>query len=258
MALTQLNAASAGISRLRTKGGPKPDTLYDLLNGFVDASGAINSRPGTEIDYSLPSGSIDMCAFDGGLVVFSHEIVPDMPEGVTCEVLTHPEDPEIALVKIHFAGPFLGYLYVTAEFEDGNIYDFWLQSAQTWQSNTVYTPSDLVQPTIPNGFVYRPHRISSAGVIWSPGERREIGEVVEPTVFNGFDYIVVEAHGSPPRSGDVEPQWPVEEGQVVVEEADVPVAPPPSQTQPPPSVPPRYGNPGGSTPRHDSGSWQVQ
>lgn len=250
MAMFQLNAASGGINRQRIKGGPKPDNLYDILNGYVDDSGAVVSRPGVVQQHDLPAGTIGMCAFAGGLVVFSHVVVGAAPAGVTVEVLPHPLDVnDVPLREIHYAGPFLGSLYVTAEFEDGVVCDYWLETAETWQANRNYLPDALVQPTTPNGYAYRASRTGSPGVVWAAGVERAVGDVVEPRVFNGFEYVCIEAEGSPPRSGATEPNWPAAAGAIMIEEADVDLAPPSSQQQPPGSaVPPRYTNPGGSVP----------
>ena len=40
-----LTAVKAGITRLRTKAGAARESLYDLLNGYVDASRKMKSRP---------------------------------------------------------------------------------------------------------------------------------------------------------------------------------------------------------------------
>lgn len=271
MALFQLNAASGGINRQRIKGGPKPDNLYDILNGYVDASGAVLSRPGSETRFDLPAGTKGLCVFQGEFVVFSHKVVEDMPAGVRLEVLAHPgidEDPdaptnpededepvvEIPIKEIHYAGPFLGALYVTAEFEDGAVRDYWLQQAEAWQPETSYTPGQLAQPTAPNGLVYRPSRVGAAGKLWEPNVERKVGDVVEPTTFNGFEYVVVQAEGQPARSGAVEPAWATKEGAATVEEADVAPEAGGGQQAPGAAVPPRYDNPGGSTPRAGGGS----
>lgn len=264
MARFQLNAASGGINRQRVKGGPKPDNLYDILNGYVDASGAVLSRPGTQLAYSLPAGTIGVCAFDGKLVVFSREPKTGLPPGVVCEVLTHPDDEgrdpgqsPVELKQIHYAGPFLGYLYVTAEFEDGGVYDYWLESAETWAANTHYGPGQSVQPLTPNGYTYRANRMGTPGPVWAAGVERKVGDVVEPTVANGYEYVCIEAIGSPPRSGQAEPKWPTQDGEVVIEEADVTLAPPTQQQPPSTPVPPRYSNPGGSTPGGGGGgNWE--
>ena len=275
MALYQLNAASGGINRQRIKGGPKPDNLYDILNGYVDASGAVQSRPGTAEVFALPPGTKGLCVFQGGFVAFSHKVVEGMPAGVTLQVLAHPggddepdpdeppvddDEPEpvvdIPIKEIHYAGPFLGALYVTAEFVDGVVRDYWLQTADAWQADTAYMPGQLVRPTTPNGLVYRPRRVGAAGEVWAPNVERKLGDVVEPTVFNGYEYVVVDAVGQPPRSGATEPQWATKEGAATIEQADVALGGGGQQQTPGTSVPPRYGNPGGSAPR-DGGPGDV-
>lgn len=245
--LQQLNSAKAGISRLRTKGGADKESLYDLVNGYVDASNAVQSRPGTVEDYVLPAGSRGMCAFNGGLVVFASEAVA-VPAGVTCEILIHPNDPLATLVEIHYAGPFLGSLYVVAEWSDGAVFHYWLQSAPTWQANTTYSLYDHVSPTVLNGFAYKAHRLTEPGALWTADAEHSVGDVVEPTVFNGFEYVCIEAYGTPARSGSVEPAWIAQDGALVTEEADLSPSGGGGQTVPPPTVPPRYDNPGGNQP----------
>ena len=55
-----INALTAGINRLRTKGGASNDGLYDLLNGYVTLAGTIVSRPGTVEDATLPAGTVGL------------------------------------------------------------------------------------------------------------------------------------------------------------------------------------------------------
>lgn len=253
--LQQLNTARGGINRLRTKGGPSKEILYDLLNGYVDASGAAVSRPGTVQDYTLTPGTKGLCSFDGALVVFSHQVTGGMPAGVTCEVLTHPTNPALALLDIHFASPFLGALYVVAEFADGSVFHYWLESANPWLASTSYLVGEAVTPTAPNGLVYRASRAGEPGPAWAPDVRRAAGDVIEPTVYNGYRYTVIDVQGANPRSGAVEPAWPAQDGATINENTEgSPVTPatggtaPPASTVLPPSIVDRYGNPGGSTP----------
>lgn len=223
MRVVALNALTSGISRLRTKGGADPQTLYDLENAFVTIAGTIKSRPGTVQHAALPAGTKGLCAFNGGLVVFSDQ-EQTMPDGFTCEVLTHPTNSELTLAEIHFAGPFLGYLYVVAEWSDSSVFHYWLRSADEWQAETAYKEGDLVQPTEPNGFVYRAYRLNAAGTPWAPNVARTIGDVVEPTTPSGYQHTVVDTLGTNPRSGEVEPGWATTAGGITIEDADNPSA----------------------------------
>ena len=167
--IVTLNAVDGGISRLRNKGGAKPTELYDLLNGYVTPDGGARSRPGTNEVVQLPAETKGMCAFDNGLVVFSHEpkTVDASTPPVTCEVVPHPDNPDVPLARIHFAGPFLGHLYIVAEYEDATTRHFWLQSWGAWTANTVYALGAVVEPTERNGYGYKATRRYSPGQLWA-------------------------------------------------------------------------------------------
>lgn len=224
--LVQLSGAKDGINRQRIKGGADKDALYDLVNGHVDETGAIVSRPGTVEDYVLPAGTKGLCSANGGLVVFSHQVVAGMPDGVTCEVLANPNDDTQPLKEIHFTAPFLGgdegaYLYVVAEFANGDVYHYWLQGAQTWEAGKSYLPGAVVQPTEPNGLVYRLDSGTGDYEAWTANAARAVGDTVVPTEDNGYYYEVTDTIGSAPRSGPTEPEWVAEDGAKVYEDTDL-------------------------------------
>ncbi|KAK6696998.1 hypothetical protein SNK04_014401 [Fusarium graminearum] len=78
------------------QGRADPSTLYDLMNGYVDQAGVSRSRPGTKNKATLPTGATKgMCAYDGKLIVFSHEpqTIPASTPTVECEVLKHRARP---------------------------------------------------------------------------------------------------------------------------------------------------------------------
>lgn len=254
-----LNAVSGGINRLRTKGGPSPNNLFDGLNCYIDASGAPTSRDGTTIEYQLPAGTKGMTAANGVLVVFSHEVVGPMPSGVTLEVINNPNNPASPIREIHFAGPFLAdasgaILYVVAEFETGETFHYWLQHGSTWQGSTAYQLGDLVVPTVPNGLVYRAERLNPPNPVWQPNVTRTVGEKVEATTFDGNVYEVVATIGANPRSGATEPTWNTPDGALTYEDVDLtPQSSGGTGTTTPPNTPSpdvldRYNNPGGNRP----------
>jgi len=259
--LQQLNASTGGINRLRIKGGPKPTNLYDLVNGYVDASGAPTSRPGTVQDIALPEGTKGLAAFNGGLVVFSHLPLSTGNPKYTVETIGHPTIPTAPLLEIHFAGPFLGYLYVVAEFVNNDVFHYWLQQRTPWAANTVYREGDVVEPTTPNGFAYRATRLTPAGVAWAPDVARTVGDKVEPTVSNGYEYTVIDTYGANPRSGSTEPTWPESDGATVIEDTDgvltsTPTSPTDPSTTLPEDVEDRYGT--GMSGRSGTDSQAVQ
>jgi hypothetical protein len=175
-------------------------------------------------------------------------------------ILTHPELEDddgnpIALEKVHFAEPFLGALYVVAEYavtdsEQGDVHHFWLQPGKPWEPTKIYRHGDIVEPSEPNGLVYRAGRLGDPFPSWQPGTAYAVGARIEPTEYNDFSYEATATEGSSPHSGAIEPNWPTEPGATVTERTDAPDAPdlhiappvtlPPSGEVPQESVRERY------------------
>lgn len=249
-----LTAKKGGINRQQIVGSPPENTLYDLLNGYLYNGQRYVSRPGSVAVYSLPAGDTKgHCIFNGQHVVFA-TTPQTVPSGVLCEVIVHPTSAGETLSVIHFAGPFLGYLFVVAEFGNGDVFYYWLQRQDTWQADTVYRLGDLVEPSTPNGYAYQALRLNDPNPLWAANAQRQIGNTVEPTVADGYYYTVVDTDGANPRSGATEPTWNAADGAYTFEDADY-VTPPSTTTPTGPTVPgntpggnigDRYNNPGGS------------
>lgn len=246
-----LTVLRGGIDRQRTKGGARPDSLYDLVNGQLTDAGTVKNRPGTIRRATLDSTTRGLMSFNGELHTFSHDIVA-VPAGYVLHVLSHPDSlpgDVKTLSKIHFASPFLGYPYVVAEFSDGAVYHYWLRSSGSWAANTPYSTGDVVEPTVANGIGYQATRIGAPYPSWAPNVPRAIGDFVEPTVYNDFYFEAVDTIGATPRSGSVEPNWPVNAGEQVIEDVNgltdstaTTTAPPTASI--PTAVAERYGNNG--------------
>lgn len=239
---------SSGITRLREKGGASPKALYDLVNGYIDQSGSPVSRDGTTVDYTLPTGTKGLCAFEGKLHVFASSALTVTDPTYVVDVLVYP-DPSISasLVKIHFARPFLGFLYVVAEFSTGLIQHYWLQSPAAWTANTVYGINATVSPTVDNGLIYTAVTAITASV-WQSTTAYSVGDEIRPSTDNGYIYQVLSVAGTNPVSGSTEPTWPTQPGAEVFEETDTTTVPSTGQTTTtstssiPPVVIDRYGN----------------
>jgi hypothetical protein len=245
-----LQPLEGGITRIREKGGANPRWLYDCLNGYVDMDGAVQSRPGTTDEIQLPAGTKGLAAVNNGLVVFSHQAVATGNPLVTCEALPHPEGIATEIRWIHFAEPFLGndersFLYVVVEYANGDVYHFWLRLAQDWKASTTYTLGAMVQPTTPNGYLYRAHRLNPAGIKWAANVKRTVGDKVEPTKFSGYEHTVIETIGDNPRSGPTEPDWAEADGGITIEDTGAGTVPPPETgTTTPPTTDPGAGGGG--------------
>jgi hypothetical protein len=240
MRAVDLTTNKGGINRLRVKGAALQDSLYDLENGYITSARTIKGRPGTRRLHTLPAGTVGLVTFNGRLRTFATTQLSGMPDDVDLTVLRSPDGADRTLARIHFAEPFLGFLYVVAEFDDGNIYHYWLRDAAEWEAETVYDSGTLVRPTTGStGVVFRAGRAGSSYPRWVAGAARVVGDKIEPAVYNGFYYEVIAVSGENPRSGQEEPDWPAVEGAQVVESADFsPILPPPPPSPPPTSTPP--------------------
>jgi hypothetical protein len=137
--------------------------------------------------------------------------------------LAHPETVDAvspAITKIHFAAPFLGFLYVVAEFEGGDVFHFWQRTSGVWEASTGYKAGDVVTPTDPTGITYKATRLGSPYPAWQPSVPRAEGDIIEPTVYNNFYYTAIEALGTNVISGLIEPEWSTEPGGLTYETAD--------------------------------------
>jgi hypothetical protein len=256
--VTALTVIRGGINRGRKKGAANQDVLYDLLNGYVTQENEVTVRPGTFRRAVLPAITRGLVAFDGFRHTFAAEVVA-VPTGYKLHVLVHPDFEQgtsggFPLHKIHFAAPYLGFLYVAAEFDVGAtdsepVHHYWLQLAGTWEADKIYKAGDIVEPTVPNGLAYRATRLGSPNPSWAPRVQRTVGDVIEPTVYNDYFYTVVDTAGANPASGLIEPTWPTEPGARITEDTDSGAAPPQAVTTPPENRPvsdvqDRYGVPG--------------
>lgn len=243
-----LNVLKGGINRLRAKGGANPSSLYDLVNGYVAIDGSVRSRHGTQRTVALPAGTKGLVAFNGAMVVFSNVVTPITTAGYSCAVLVDPNDAKQAIKEIHFAAPFMGYLYVVAEFANGDVFHYWLQGGTTWTADTVYHAGVIVTPSTPNGMAYKAVRAGAPLPSWSAAAKHATGDQIEPTVYNDFYYRAVNTLGANPSSGAIEPAWPVSEGAQVNEDTEttpfagvvVPSTQPPGAPLPRISIRDRY------------------
>lgn len=247
-----LFSLKTGITRLRTKGGASAESLYDLVNGYVDDSGSPTIRPGTVGMHHLPTtGTKGAATFNNRIVVFAHTVIETGDDRFICMVLRHPTSPTTLIRTIHYAKPFMGEMFVVAEFTDGEVYAYSMKEPDSWAASTVYLEGQVVQPTTPNGFTYMATRLGAPNPLWAPNIVRAIGDRVEPTTPNGYYYEVTDVQGANPKSGATEPTWPAADGAVVYEDASGATTTPP--TYPPTEGPgyddaDRYDNPGGSRP----------
>lgn len=212
-----LSTPKNGINRLRTKGGANNDSLFDLVNGYVETAGTVRCRPGTRKRATMPFGTAGLSTFAGKLLVFAAVPVSVSDPLVDLVILRHPAGSGSLLSKIHYAAPFLGRMYVVAEFANGDVFHYWVQNPSQWSANTIYQFGAIVQPSAENGFVYK---ITNADptIAWQSNTEKVIGDFVQPTTYTGFKFQATSVTGATPvRTSDTEPEWPATEGATIVE-----------------------------------------
>jgi hypothetical protein len=219
MRQVELTTLRGGINRLKIKGVSKADVLYDLTNAYITAAGTIVAREGTIRNAALNSSTVGLCAANGVLNVFAKTLI-GVPGGYQCNVLVHPTDATQNPVKIWYAKPMMGFLYVVCQFGNGDIFHYWLQSGGVWAANTVYFTDNIVTPSTPNGLAFKAVRDLPPQPTWAADTTTAVNAIVEPTAYTGFVYKAIAVAGTNPHTGSVEPVWPKVENGTIQEFGD--------------------------------------
>ncbi len=199
-----------------------------LTSGYVTIGGQQGSSNDDYVGY------LQDVRITKGLARYSTTYTPAGPFGVGLapsffNAASYP------IKEIHFSAPYLGGIYVVAEFDvpsalaaaNGDTFHYWIQSstgsdnANEWAASTDYNIGDVVIPTSPNGLTYVASRLLPANPVWTPNTLEAIGNIVEPTVANGFKYTVTADAGLNPSTGATEPTWPTSDGATILESSDL-------------------------------------
>ena len=221
-----LTVMNGGINRLRVKGGASAKQLYDLQNAYITNAGSIDPREGTILTASLSTtNTVGLMANDGQFNIFSSQFSSaGLPPGYVLTVLSDPNNTSASPVKIWFAKPFMGFPYVVAQFNNGDIWHYWLQNNGTWTSTTDYTSASIVLPIVLNGLAYQGVRDFPSQPLWTAETTITSASYVEPNTPTGFAYQAVAVAGNPVHTGAVEPVWPAVAGGIVQEFGDFDVS----------------------------------
>lgn len=213
-----LTVLAGGIDRLRVKGGAAANKLYDLQNGYITNAGSISPREGTIRTATLSSSNVGLAAANGVFNIFSSAFsTAALPANYVLNVLSDPNNTTASPTKIWFAKPFMGFPYVVAQFNNGDIVHYWLQNNGTWTSTTDYTSASIVLPPVANGLAYQGVRDFPVQPLWAANTVIASGSYVEPNTPTGFCYQAVAVAGSPAHTGGVEPVWPTVAGGILQE-----------------------------------------
>lgn len=198
-------------------------TLSGGSTDTYEAGAASFSSNGAPLGESLTGFPADCCTWlwETSNIDFDNSI----STAVEFTGLNLTGNAPIAIKEIHFAAPFLGFLYVVAEFEPdssglGSVFHYWVQvneDATTWAANTDHQIGDIVTPTVPNGLFYTASRATQPNPVWAPTTLEQVGNIVEPTIPNGFEFTCISTEGNNPVTGSSEPTWPTADGATVSE-----------------------------------------
>ena len=214
-----------GIDRNRNQSPPRDGTLYDLVNAYLTPGHTLKRRNGFTKQQAL--ASFGLTSYGGKLHTFYSGADPGSNALLTTHKLVCPDGSASALVKVHYAAPLLGYLYVVAEFANGNVSHYYLDNggvtAPTWAATTQHQYGDMVSPTVANGFRYWVQSVLAAAA-WQPGEAVAVNTLVQPTAPNGYVYKCTAVNGPPGFAnfvtGSTEPVWPLAVGATVIEDVE--------------------------------------
>lgn len=211
---------SEGINLLRSKGGASAGALFDLVNGYVTAKRTINARPGAVRAAAFAAGTKGMVGFEGKFHTFTSDpTLVSVDPTVRAHLLRRSTAGSATLSKVHNAFPFLGRLYVVAEFDDGGVQHFWLEEPASRTNSTIYAFGSKVQPITPNGFYYEIATPVSIPT-WTANSAVNVGDYRVPSAGGNLKMKATAVQGpagAQVLTGNTEPTWPTVEGGTFTE-----------------------------------------
>lgn len=131
--------------------------LRDAKNVFITTGYQVKKRPGLLTPDTLESGTVGLVAYNGKLNTFYYNPAAPVTHADTdyvSHLLRYPGSAVVSLSKIHSVEVFNGFMYLAAEFTNGEVYHFYLDSDSAWAATTAYSLGDFVEPTTVNGLRY--------------------------------------------------------------------------------------------------------
>ena len=138
--------------------------LRVLDNCYVTTGKTIRKRPGLTHVATLEAGTAGLRAAGGKLNTFyAQGSITHLDTRFVANKITHPTLPTTDVAKIHFADSFNGYIYVSAQYLNGDIRHHYIDDASSltaWAATTALTAGVLRRPTVANGYRYE---VTTAG-----------------------------------------------------------------------------------------------
>jgi len=167
MSVIHFDKFSSGLDRRKSRDTAGADALYELKNAHVTAGHELRKRDCASVYNVIETGSIGLFSALGGLHAFTDDVtIAHGDPLITAQFVPHPTNSLRTLARVHYCDAFQGYLYVVAEYDNGDVYHHYLDAGSAsatpkhaspaWEASTAYatTSPHYVTPTTPNGFRY--------------------------------------------------------------------------------------------------------
>lgn len=144
-----------GLDRRKGPSAAGANQLRELTNAYVTRGKEVRRRPGKSLHLNLQNGSVGLFGLLGKLATFSGNLdVDHLSSLVENYQLPHPTNSARTLSRVWVADVFRGYIYASAEYDDGSVYHHYLDDPGAWVASTNYAIGNIVRPTVPNGYRY--------------------------------------------------------------------------------------------------------
>ena len=144
----------AGLDLSKSPSTEGANQLRKLTNAYVTTARSLRKRPGLRKVADLEPGTVGLVAGSGVLHTFYGQgSVSHANPLFQANLVPHPAGGK-DIARIHAATVFNGYLYVVAEYDNGDVYHSYLDDPGAWAASTAYNAGDFRRPTTPNGYRY--------------------------------------------------------------------------------------------------------
>lgn len=133
---------SSGLDLRKGASVSDANRLRKLTNCYITTGKTIRKRPGLSIVTTLETGTQGLRAAGGKLNTFyGSGTISHADTRFKANKITHPTTGTLGVKKIHFADVFNGYIYVSAEYNDGSIKHHYLDGT---------SPTHIADTNCPN------------------------------------------------------------------------------------------------------------
>lgn len=156
MPATTYERFDGGLDVRQGQGVADANKLRELTNAYVTTGKVPRKRPGTVEVATLEAGTVGLISGGGKLNTFYGHgaAITHANPLFLANRIAHPSVTSALPSRVRAGQPFLGYLYVAAEYSNGDTYHSYLDVDTTWQAAEAVTVGTFRQPVTANGYRY--------------------------------------------------------------------------------------------------------